>query len=147
LLYGSFSSSGGPGFAVGSGLAVAQRYPGGLIQKGISAELIARRWGLSRAELDEFAATSHQRAAEAWKQGRFAGQVAPLAGLETDETIRPGTTVGTLAGLRPAFADERWAQRFGALEWKVTAGNSIGAGGRGPGCTRPPRSATIRSCC
>ena len=111
------------GRAFVGGPAVAARY-GGLIPQGISAELIARRWGLSRTQLDEFAATSHQRAAEAWKQGWFAGQVAPLAGLEVDETIRPGTTVETLAGLRPAFADERWAQRFGDLEWKVTAGNS-----------------------
>jgi acetyl-CoA acyltransferase len=106
------------------GPAVDARYPGGLIPQGISAELIARKWGLSRAQLDDFAATSHQRAADAWKRGHFAGQVAPLAGLETDETIRPGTTVETLAGLRTAFADERWVGRFGDLDWKVTAGNS-----------------------
>ncbi|AGZ42176.1 thiolase family protein [Actinoplanes friuliensis] len=120
---GSSALAGGTRAFVG-GPAVAARYPGGLVPQGVSAELIARRWGLTRVQLDEFAATSHQRAAEAWKQGRFAEQIVPMAGLETDETIRPGTTVETLAGLRTAFADERWEQRFGAIDWKVTAGNS-----------------------
>ncbi|MFI7599906.1 thiolase family protein [Actinoplanes sp. NPDC049681] len=108
------------------GPSVARRYPGGLIPQGVSAELIARRWGLSRSQLDEFAATSHQRAAEAWKHGWFDAQVVPpaAAGPATDATIRPGTTVETLAGLRPAFADPRWRERFGDLDWKVTAGNS-----------------------
>ncbi|GAA3338238.1 thiolase family protein [Amorphoplanes nipponensis] len=120
---GSAALVGGDRAFVG-GPAVAERYPGGLIPQGISAELIARRWHLSRTRLDEYAATSHQRAADAWKQGRFAAEVAPLAGLETDESIRPGSTVQMLAALPPAFADERWLRRFGELYWKVTAGNS-----------------------
>ena len=116
-----------------AGPAIPRIYPGGLIPQGVSAELIARKWGLSRAQLDEFSATSHQRAAAAWDQGFFAGQVAPLkvtradgtvSQLDHDETIRPGTTVETLAGLRPAFADARWTDRFGAIDWKITAGNS-----------------------
>jgi len=116
-----------------AGPAIPRIYPGGLIPQGVSAELIARKWGLSRAQLDEFSATSHQRAAAAWDQGFFAGQVAPLkvtradgtvSQLDRDETIRPGTTVETLAGLRPAFADARWTDRFGAIDWKITAGNS-----------------------
>jgi len=116
-----------------AGPAIPRIYPGGLIPQGVSAELIARKWGLSRAQLDEFSATSHQRAAAAWDQGFFAGQVAPLkvtradgtvSQLDRDETIRPGTTVETLAGLRPAFADARCTDRFGAIDWKITAGNS-----------------------
>ncbi|GAA1879760.1 thiolase family protein [Pseudonocardia ailaonensis] len=116
-----------------AGPAISRIYPGGLIPQGVSAELIARKWGLSRTQLDEFAAQSHQRATTAWEQGFFTGQVAPLkvthadgsvTQLDRDETIRPGTTVETLAGLRPAFADARWTERFGDLDWKVTAGNS-----------------------
>jgi acetyl-CoA acyltransferase len=107
---------GGPG--------LSQRYPGGLIPQGVSAELIARKWGLSRTQLDEFSAESHRKAAEAWKQGWFDAQITRPAALATDETIRPGSNVETLAGLRTAFAAPRWEQRFGAIDWKVTAGNS-----------------------
>jgi acetyl-CoA acyltransferase len=110
------------------GPEVAARYPEGLVPQGISAELIARRWGLSRAQLDEFAATSHQRAAAAWADGKFGTEVAPIkttdAQLDIDESIRPSTTVDVLAGLRPAFTSDHWAQRFPELDWKVTAGNS-----------------------
>nr|WP_030500994.1 thiolase family protein [Micromonospora purpureochromogenes] len=109
-----------------AGPVVATRYPGGLVPQGVSAELIARKWGLSRIQLDEYAATSHQRAAEAWRQGRFDSQVAPLPGVKLtgDETIRPDTTVDRLAELPPAFAAEHWTARFGEIDWKVTAGNS-----------------------
>jgi acetyl-CoA acyltransferase len=107
-----------------AGPAVAERYPGGLIPQGVSAELIARRWRLTRAEPDEFAATSHQRAADAWKQGRFDGQIAPITDLAMDDSIRPGTTVESLADLRLAFRDPRWEERFGPIDWKITAGNS-----------------------
>ncbi|MEH1058351.1 thiolase family protein [Micromonospora sp. CPCC 206171] len=109
-----------------AGPSVAARYPGGLIPQGVSAELIARKWGLPRLQLDEYAAASHQRAAEAWRQGHFDSQVAPLPGvaLATDETIRPGTTVQRLAELPPAFAAAHWTARFGEIDWKVTAGNS-----------------------
>ncbi|MGC1213072.1 MAG: acetyl-CoA C-acyltransferase [Micromonospora sp.] len=110
-----------------AGPGVAARYPGGLIPQGVAAELIARKWALSRTQLDEFAATSHRRAAEAWRDGHFDAQVAPLPGaaeLAIDETIRPGTTVDRLAALPVAFAGEHWTRRFGDLDWKVTAGNS-----------------------
>ena len=46
-----------------------RRYPGGLVPQGVTAELVARKWGLSRAQLDEFALRSHQRAAAAWREG------------------------------------------------------------------------------
>jgi acetyl-CoA acyltransferase len=103
---------------------IAQRYDGGLIPQGVSAELIARKWGFSRAQLDEFSATSHQRAADAWRNGHFASQIAAVNGLAADETVRPGTTAEILGNLRTAFADPRWERRFGAIDWKVTAGNS-----------------------
>jgi acetyl-CoA acyltransferase len=106
------------------GTEVAQRYPEGLVPQGISAELIAARWDLSRTELDELAASSHDRAAIAWKDGVFDREVVPLAGLSADEAVRPGTSVQVLAGLRPAFRDEHWEQRFPQLDWRVTAGNS-----------------------
>lgn len=44
--------------------------------------------------------------------------------LDTDETIRPDTTTNSLAGLRLAFQDDTWAERFPQIDWKVTAGNS-----------------------
>lgn len=107
-----------------AGVAVAQRYAPGLIPQGISAELIAARWGLSRAQLDEYAAMSHQRAATAWKDGRFESEIVRVNDLDTDETIRPSTTSESLAGLRLAFQDDHWSERFPEIDWKVTAGNS-----------------------
>ncbi|MBW4721999.1 thiolase family protein [Saccharothrix obliqua] len=106
------------------GEGVARRYPDGLVPQGISAELIAHRWDLSRARLDEFAAESHRRAATAWSEGRFTGEVSPLPDLARDESIRPDTTPEVLAGLRPAFRAEHWERRFPELDWRVTAGNS-----------------------
>ncbi|MDT7666755.1 MAG: acetyl-CoA acyltransferase, partial [Pseudonocardiales bacterium] len=107
---------------------IARRYPDGLVPQGISAELIAAKWSLSRAELDEFAATSHQRAAAAHAQGLFDSQIVPVStanGLvTTDESVRPGTTTEVLAGLRPAFANDVMARRFPQINWSVTAGNS-----------------------
>jgi acetyl-CoA acyltransferase len=115
------------------GPSIARIYPGGLVRQGVSAELIARKWGFSRTQLDEFSAGSHAKATAAWDQGFFASQVAPLkvtqpdgsvTELQRDETIRPGTSVETLAGLRPAFLDPEVGERFGGIDWKITAGNS-----------------------
>jgi acetyl-CoA acyltransferase len=112
---------------------VAERYPGGLVLQGISAELIAARWGLTRTQLDEFAATSHRRAAAAWAAGRFEHEVIPLKApgpdstpieVTRDESVRPNTTVEVLGGLKPAFYDEQFAGRFPQIGWQVTAGNS-----------------------
>ena len=69
---------------------MSQRYPEGLVPQGISAELIAAKWGFSRQQLDEFSAGSHEKAAAATKEGRFDNELAPIAGLSTDEIIRPG---------------------------------------------------------
>ncbi|MFG2968933.1 thiolase family protein [Streptomyces sp. NPDC048288] len=106
------------------GPGVAARYPEGLVPQGISAELIAAKWSLSRAELDAFAVSSHQRAAAAWEAGRFDAEVAPLDGVSRDESVRPGTTAEILAGLRPAYYDPGFAERFPQIEWNVTAGNA-----------------------
>ncbi|MCL2794314.1 MAG: thiolase family protein [Microbacteriaceae bacterium] len=107
---------------------VRRRYPEGLVGQGVSAELIAHRWGLGRRDLDEFAAESHRRAAAAWESGAFdsqlIGEVAREAGHVVDETIRAGTTADALAGLGPAFRTDELAARFPELEWHTTAGNS-----------------------
>ncbi|HET6153860.1 MAG TPA: thiolase family protein [Marmoricola sp.] len=111
------------------GPEVNARYDGGLVPQGISAELIAGHWKLSRAQLDEFSAESHQRAARAWKDGLFDSQVTflgkqSLNDLHTDETIRPETTAESLSGLRLAFKNDFFVERYPDLDWKVTAGNS-----------------------
>jgi acetyl-CoA acetyltransferase family protein len=107
-----------------AGSRVAARYDDGLVPQGISAELIAAKWDLSRARLDEFAAQSHQRAARAWADGRFDAQVSPVNDLRVDETIRPESSTDTLAALRPAFRSDHWAERYPELDWRITAGNS-----------------------
>ncbi|WP_137846151.1 thiolase family protein [Microbacterium sp. 2FI] len=109
---------------------LARRYPDGLVNQGVSAELIAERWGLSRDELDAFSAESHRRAAEAWTQGRFDSQVLPVLApgsaeaVTTDETVRAGTTAEGLAGLNPAFRTDELAARFPDLDWRITPGNA-----------------------
>jgi len=107
-----------------SGPGVAARYPEGLVNQGISAELIAAKWGLSRTQLDEFSASSHRKAALATESGYFTKELATLPQLSVDEAIRPGTTVETLAGLRTAFESDYYAQRFPQIDWSITAGNS-----------------------
>ncbi|GGF34945.1 thiolase family protein [Williamsia phyllosphaerae] len=106
------------------GVDLAARYPDGFIPQGYSAELIASRWGLSRTQLDEFALSSHEKAVAATKDGRFAAELAPLAGLDHDEMIRPGGSLESLAGLRSAFYDETIARRFPEIGWDITAANS-----------------------
>ncbi|WP_331447272.1 acetyl-CoA C-acetyltransferase [Streptomyces xanthochromogenes] len=78
--------------------------------QGIGADLIATIEGYSRRDVDEYAELSQERAAEAWKDGRFARSVVPvkdrngLVVLDHDEHMRPGTTADSLAGLKPSFA-------------------------------------------
>jgi acetyl-CoA acyltransferase len=108
------------------GSSVAARYSDGLVPQGVSAELIAARRGLSRERLDEFAVSSHQRAAAAWRDGRFDGEVVPVSGadLAVDQSVRPDTSAEVLAGLKPAFRADVWERRFPGIDWRVTAGNS-----------------------
>ena len=109
---------------------IRARYPDGLVNQGVSAELIAAKWGFTREQLDAFSAESHRRAADAWARADFASQVVPVEDpglselVEIDETIRPGTTVEGLAGLPSAVRTDELAARFPELEWMITAGNS-----------------------
>ncbi len=101
---------------------LAGRYPDGLVAQGISAELIAARWKLTRADLDEFALRSHRRAAAAWDSGAFDRELAWTGA--RDQTVRPGTSLEALAGLKPAFYAPHLAERFPEIGWDITAGNS-----------------------
>lgn len=110
------------------GPGVTARFPD-LVPQGVSAELVADKWGLSRAQLDEYSARSHERATGAAAAGAFDNEIIAVTTAEgtvvrSDETPRPGTTVERLAGLSPAFRTEDLARRFPSIEWKVTAGNS-----------------------
>ncbi|QNG20097.1 thiolase family protein [Rhodococcus triatomae] len=100
------------------------RYPDGLVPQGISAELIAARWQLPRARLDEFSASSHHKAAAAADDGLFAKELLTLPQLGVDETVRPGTSVETLSTLLPSFHSDEYARRFPQIDWSITAGNS-----------------------
>jgi len=102
------------------GPLVADRYPQGLIGQGISAELIAARFNLDRATLDDYSARSHRLAAAA----NFEREIIPIDKHTTDETIRPGTTAEGLAALPAAFYSEAMTQRFPEIDWRITAGNS-----------------------
>ncbi|MGC8481535.1 MAG: thiolase family protein [Acidimicrobiales bacterium] len=109
------------------GPQVFKRYHdrGGLVGQGISAEMIADQWGLSREDLDQFGYESQMRASKAQAEGRFEREIIPVkilddqgnptgSHLSSDEGIRPGTTLEVLSTLKPAFREDG----------KVTAGNS-----------------------
>ena len=112
---------------------LAQRYPEGLVNQGISAEIIAARWKLDRSELDEYSARSHERAAQTQAAGGFDAEIVPVdvsgpdgtTGKHTvDETVRASTTVESLGGLGSAFRDEATSARFPEIDWVITPGNS-----------------------
>jgi acetyl-CoA acetyltransferase family protein len=106
------------------GPKVLARYQerGGLVPQGISAELIAEKWNISREDNDRFALQSHLRAARATEEGRFEREIVPVEVtgedgtrlFDRDEGIRPDTSLEKLAGLKPAFKPDG----------VVTAGNS-----------------------
>jgi len=110
----------GPGIPFGP--LMLERYANGLVPQGISAEMIAEKWGLSRGELDALSLESHRRADRATGDGRFTAQITPVtveteAGTEivtVDEGIRRETSLEKLATLQPAFK----------VDGVVTAGNS-----------------------
>lgn len=110
------------------GTKILDRYPGGLVGQGISAELVSARYGYDRDHLDAFALTSHQRAGQAQEAGVFDSEISPVAladgELRSDETIRPQTSLASLATLPPVFRTDRAAERFPEAKWVVTAGNS-----------------------
>ncbi|MBN9154611.1 MAG: thiolase family protein [Microbacterium sp.] len=107
---------------------IRARYPDGLVNQGVSAELIAQRWGFSREQLDAYSAESHRRAADAAAAGFFDSQLLPVATdageVSVDETVRASTTVEGLSGLNPSFRTDELAARFPELDWKITPGNS-----------------------
>ena len=109
------------------GPSVMARYApqGGLVSQGIGAEMIADQWGISREDLDAFAAESHRRAAQATQEGRFDNELVRIAIkdedknitdeiMTADEGIRPDSSVESLGNLKPAFKEDG----------KITAGNS-----------------------
>ncbi|SDF98145.1 acetyl-CoA acyltransferase [Blastococcus aurantiacus] len=87
----------------------AERYNGVQINQGVGAEMIAERWGFSRTQLDEFALSSHEKAAKAQADGAFEEEIAPYEAPEglvsADEGIRPGGTVEKLASLKTPFKE------------------------------------------
>ncbi len=101
------------------GSLVHERYPG-LVPQGLSAELIAEKWALTREELDALALESHRRAACATDEGRFEREIVGVPSTEeasmlvADEGIRRDTSVDRLAQLKPAFKPDG----------VITAGNS-----------------------
>jgi acetyl-CoA acyltransferase len=110
------------------GPGVRARY-GDLVPQGVSAELVADKFGLSRDEMDAYSAESHARAARVSGAGGFDAEIVPVlrpdgTSVSRDETIRPDTTAERLAGLKPVFGTEEMRERFPHLDWKVTAGNS-----------------------
>ncbi len=98
------------------GPKVLARYDGFSFNQGLSAEMIAKKWGLSRSRLDEYSAQSHERAAAAQDSGAFIEQIVPVfidgtegsdgAVVAADEGVRRGTSVEKLAALKPAFAED-----------------------------------------
>ena len=111
----------GPGAPFGS--QMLKRYDNGLVHQGISADLVAQKWEISRSELDEFSLESHRRAAQATAEGRFSSQIIPIlvqnedgtaSMFEKDEGIRTDTSLEKLASLKPAFKPDGL----------ITAGNS-----------------------
>jgi acetyl-CoA C-acetyltransferase len=99
--------------------------PFGVGHMGITAENLAEKWGITREEQDELAAESHKRASTAINEGRFKEQIVPITKktrkgevtVDTDEHVKPGTTVEVLAKMRPAFKKDGGT---------VTAGNASG---------------------
>jgi acetyl-CoA C-acetyltransferase len=98
--------SAGGAWSVDPSIAVAHYF----LPQGVSADLIATKYGFSRDDVDAYAVESQKRAATAWEDGRFSRSVVPvkdvngLTILAKDEHMRPGTTMQSLAALQPSFA-------------------------------------------
>jgi acetyl-CoA acyltransferase len=93
------------------GPKVLARYDNFSFNQGLSAEMIAKKWGFSRTQLDEYSVQSHERAAAAQNGGAFIDQIVPVFTddgevITADEGVRRGTSVEKLAGLKPAFVDD-----------------------------------------
>ena len=102
------------------GPSFLERYHGVFPNQGVGAEMIAEKWGFSRAQLDEYSLASHERAAAAQDEGRVDGQIAPVTladgtVIARDEGVRRGGTLEALGALKTVFKPE------GGV---ITAGNS-----------------------
>jgi acetyl-CoA acyltransferase len=118
---GASMAEGKFGFPFGPKVGARYADVGGLVPQGISAEMIADKWGISREDMDRFGAQSQQRAQRATAEGRFEREILPVLGadgalVKVDEGLRE-TTMESLAKLKPSFRPEEEGGR-------VTAGNS-----------------------
>ena len=118
---GASMADGKYGFPFGPAVGARYAAVGGLVPQGISAELIADKWGITREDMDRLGARSQQYAARATAEGRFQNEILPVLGADgamvtTDEGLRD-TTMESLGKLKPAFRPEEEGGR-------VTAGNS-----------------------
>ena len=118
---GASMADGKYGFPFGPAVGARYAASGGLVPQGISAELIADKWGITRDDMDAFGARSQQYAARATAEGRYGDQILPVLGADgammtVDEGLRD-TTIESLGKLKPSFRPEEEGGR-------VTAGNS-----------------------
>ncbi|MCX6519915.1 MAG: thiolase family protein [Actinobacteria bacterium] len=118
---GASMSDGKFGFPFGPAVGARYAPAGGLVPQGISAEMIADKWGITRDEMDAFGVRSQQFAARATAEGRFQREILPVQGadgslMSVDEGLRE-TTLESLGKLKPVFRSEEDGGR-------VTAGNS-----------------------
>ncbi|MFS2318605.1 acetyl-CoA C-acetyltransferase [Maricaulis sp. D1M11] len=152
--------SGEADFAIGGGVESMSRVPMGsdggamladpemgfdhyMVPQGVSADLIATKYGFSRDDVDAYAVESQNRAAKAWEEGRFKKTIVPVKDqlglniLERDEHMRPGTDMQGLGSLKSAFKDLSDFVGFEAvalqkypdveyINWVHTGGNSSG---------------------
>ena len=99
---------------------VLARYAPGMIGQGVSAELVANKWQVSRDEMDVYSAQSHQRAATARAAGHFTSEIIPVTTpdgvVAEDETIRAATTAAGLAQLKVAFDSAEMKARYPHLD-------------------------------
>jgi acetyl-CoA acetyltransferase family protein len=115
------------------GESFRERYPAELVHQGVSAELIAAKWNLSREAQDAFALGSHRSAAAAEDRDlrkrdivpiEIRGEDGTLRVVERDDGLRRDTSAARLASLAPAFASDAMSERFPEIAWSVTAGNA-----------------------
>jgi acetyl-CoA acyltransferase len=85
------------------GEAVKERYGDQGFSQGVGAEMIAERWGFSRAQLDEYSLASHEKAAAAQDAGAFKEEIAPIGGVDADEGVRRDTSLAKLGELATPF--------------------------------------------
>ena len=116
---GSSLADGKFGFPFGPRIGARYEAVGGLVPQGVSAEMIADKWGITREEMDRFGLRSQEHAARATREGRFQAEILPVLDAEgnrmtTDEGIRE-STYEKMASLKPSFRE---------VDGRVTAANS-----------------------